>query len=226
MKKILLLLAVLLSVLSASGQPRSRSQMHGDRHDYVQRDDRRKKDRPRKDRIKDDHLRDGRLKDAARRKDVRRRDDRRHMPPRDNMRRKDFRGDVNCVGDWQELWNGCHVRLIVGKVRICNYDGDMVLQGDEVVLLSTGCYLVRNGDLWHIHERNGDRTMIHGSEIICWPDEFYCVRLGDQWHVYDYKGDRLFNVWGHEVVRMDNGLFRCRRNDRYYYYDIHGDERN
>lgn len=169
--------------------------------------------------------------------------------------------EVVCKGDWQELWNGRHVRLLNDKVYICDADGDRLLWGDEVILLSSGNYMVRSGDYWRIYRHDGDRTSIYGNEILCWENGTYCVRLSEMWRVYDAAGDRVgnvwsqdyiellpngyylyvmsdryyvaddrgervFNVWGDSVELMKNGLFRCRRNGRYYYYDAAGNERN
>lgn len=178
-----------------------------------------------------------------------------HQGPHDMHRR-----DVYCTQDWQELWNGRHVRLQGGKVRICKRDGDILLRGDEVILVPSGSYLVRNGSDWRVYDEDGDRTSIHGDEILAWHDGFYCARQSGTWRVYDSDGDRLFglwsnqyieqlwngcflyqrdsrfyvadrhgdrifNVWGDDITLMDNGLFRCRKNGHYYYYDIDGNEK-
>lgn len=167
---------------------------------------------------------------------------------------------VYCTDDWQELWNGRHVRLQGGKVRICKRDGDILLRGDEVILTNNGEYLVRNGNDWRVYDEDGDRTSIHGDEILSWRNGFYCVHQGSTWRVYDSEGsrlstvwsnqyieqlwngcflyqrdnrfsvadrhgDRIFNVWGEDIYLMENGLFRCSKNGRYYYYDIDGNER-
>lgn len=133
---------------------------------------------------------------------------------------------VYCTKDWQELWNGRHVRIKGGKVRICKRNDDVLLKGDEVILLYSGNYLVRNGSDWRVYDEDGDRTFIHGREILACPDEYYCVRqANDRWRVYDRNGDQVFNVWGEEIELMHNGLFRCIKNGRVYYYDKDGNER-
>ena len=134
---------------------------------------------------------------------------------------------VYCTEDWQELWNGRHVRIKGGKVRICKRNDDVLLKGDEVILIYSGNYLVRNGSDWRVYDEDGDRTFIHGREILVWPDEYYCVRqTDDRWRVYDRNGDSVFNVWGEEIELMHNGLFRCVKNGRVYFYDKDGNQRH
>lgn len=147
----------------------------------------------------------------------------RHREPRHREPR--HRKDIPCVKDWQKLWNGCHVRLLNGRVSVLDYDGDTVVRGDEVVLLYNGCYKVRVGDLWRIYDRNGLTTSISGHEILAWPEGLYCVRFSDFWRVYDSRGDRLTHVWGEYVEIYDRDLIRCVRNGRSYYYDFQGNER-
>lgn len=148
--------------------------------------------------------------------------DPRHGQPRpDRMLR-----DIHCEGDWQELWNGCHVRLMNDKVYILESDGDRLLWGDDIWLLPSGQYKVRRGDYWRIFDREGGITSIYGEELMAFPNGFFCVRFGGMWRVYTPDGDRLTGAWGDEITLMSNGLFRCLRNDRYYYYDTDGNQRD
>ena len=55
--------------------------------------------------------------------------------------------------------------------------------------------------------------------MILLPNGFYKVRNGDFWRVYDERGESLFEVWGEEVILLDDGLFRCYRAGMYFYYD-------
>ena len=99
------------------------------------------------------------------------------------------------------------------------------MRGDEVVLLSNGCYKVRTGDIWRVYDSHGSTTSISGHEIIAWPNGLYCVRFSDFWRVYDEDGDRLTNVWGDSVELYGRNLIHCRRSGRSFYYDFHGNER-
>ena len=89
----------------------------------------------------------------------------RHFDHRDNPRFNEPRGhsghgfrhsEIRCTRDRQDLWNGCHVRMKVGRVYVYDRD-DRLLWGDEVVLLPNGCYKVRNGSFWYVHNHHGDR---------------------------------------------------------------------
>ena len=133
--------------------------------------------------------------------------------------------DIPCTYEWQELWNGCHVRLSEFRVNILDRDGSRVVSGEEVVLLGNGSYLVRNGDIWRIYDWRGGFTTISGHEIHLWPNGLYLVRFSSSWRVFNPRGDRLTNVWGDRVELMANGLIRCKRAGRYFYYDEAGNER-
>jgi hypothetical protein len=43
--------------------------------------------------------------------------------------------------------------------------------------------------------------------------------------VADASGDRISGIWGDHVELMDNGMYRCTRNGRNYFYDERGNER-
>lgn len=141
------------------------------------------------------------------------------------QRRRSHWNKTYCVKDWQELWNGCHVRISNGRVSVLTMAGDGVVRGDEVILLPSGYYMVRSNDRWRIYDPAGVTTSISGEEIIAWPNGLFCVRLGDFWNVYDSYGDRVGNAWGDHVELMDNGLICCYRSGMYFYYDRQGNER-
>ena len=100
-----------------------------------------------------------------------------------------MRPEVRCVQDWQELWNGCHVRLKVGRVYVYDRD-DRVLWGDEIVLLPNGFYKVRNGSFWHVYTYNGDRLgNVWGDFVELMPNGlFHCSRAGLSLY-YDIRGN-------------------------------------
>lgn len=133
--------------------------------------------------------------------------------------------DIPCVREWQELWNGCHVRLSEFRVKVVDHNGSTVVSGEEVILLRNGSYQVRNGDIWRIYDWRGSHTSISGHEILLWPNGLYPVRFGSSWRVYTPEGQRLVSVWGDRVELMRNGLIRCERAGRFFYYDDRGNER-
>ena len=136
-----------------------------------------------------------------------------------------IRREVACVEEWQYLWNGCHVRLLLDQVYVYDDRDNRIIGGDEVYLLPNGKYKVRKGSYWRIYEKNGDMTFVSGDDIRYWHPGYYAVRSAGSWHVCDAKGDRIFGVWGDSVELMDNGIFRCSRGGHYYYYDSEGNQR-
>ena len=93
-----------------------------------------------------------------------------HIPPQQHQRPPVFHDQVTipgspndkksrkvyCTQDWQQLWNGNHVRIKGDIVIICKQNDDILIKGDEVILLPTGNYLVRNGNDWRVHNEDGD----------------------------------------------------------------------
>ena len=147
--------------------------------DRMTRADRDRRDRPRGDRgrfdrDRMDHGRAGRGDMAPRRSPG--------QPPRTSIR---------CDKEWQRLWNGCHVRVLtIGKIAICEADGDRILQADEVFLLPNGYYKIRNGAFWYVCEADGDRIFeIWGDEVTLMEGGiFRCLRAGT-YHYYDAAGN-------------------------------------
>lgn len=98
--------------------------------------------------------------------------------------------EVHCTGDWQELWNGCHVRLRFDKVYIYTPSGDRVLSGDAVVLLPNGYYNVKKGEYWRIYDPKGDRVFnVWGDRVELMENGiFRCYRNGLVKY-YDVRGN-------------------------------------
>lgn len=177
MKKIVILLMVLLSANFAYGQPRHHS--NGQRHHGIE------------NRSRSNHR-------SGSRSEYRIRDNRSHgrhnRPARGvvvNHAVPAIRSQVLCVGDWQTLWNGCHVRLKSNRVHIYLASGDRLLSGDEIILLPNGLYLVRSGSFWHLHDTVGDRVFNVWGDAVELMDNgiFRCYRNG-----YYYYYDQFGNV--------------------------------
>lgn len=136
-----------------------------------------------------------------------------------------IRVEIACVDEWQDLWNGCHVRLdLVGQVSVYDNRDNRIIWGDEIYLLPNGNYKVRRGSLWRIYERDGDMTFISGDEIQYWPSGYYCVRFGSLWRVYDPKGDQVFGISSRNYIeQLWNGCFLYEQGGNYYVADRKGD---
>ena len=164
MKRELLILALLLSVTGASGQQHHSHHGNSARQEFRNQDIHGKKV----------HHHDGPIRDD------------RH---RDHLRRGK-RPDVLCVRDWQELWNGCHVRVNQFGVSVMDRRDNRIVRGEEVILLSSGDYLVRSGGFWRVYTEHGDRLRnVWGDLVELMPNGlFRCVRAGIT-HFYDLDGN-------------------------------------
>ena len=177
MKTQVLSIALLLSVVCASGQPRHNPNGAPPPPEYQHHDVRGHRrphhdtppPPPRRDRHHDrDHHRHGR------------------------------RVDVLCVRDRQQLWNGCYVRVNQFGVSILDRRDRRILRGDEIILLASGDYKVRSGGFWRVYNNRGDRLVnIWGDsvELLIGDGLFCCIRAGIT-HYYDLDGnERHFRVF-------------------------------
>ena len=99
---------------------------------------------------------------------------------------------VWCTEDYQDLWNGCYVKLTNGKVYV--KDGSStVLYGDEVALLYNGCYKAKQGNMWYLFDSEGDKVSgVYGEEILYYPFNYVACKKGSGvWYVYRCDGEKL-----------------------------------
>ena len=166
MKTHLLVLALLLSVTGASGQ----------QHHNIHRDPARQEVRHQDNRGHHRHHHGGP-----------RREDRHHV--RDHHRHGK-RVDIICVHDWQELWNGCHVRVNQFGITIMDRRDNRIVRGEEIILLASGDYLVRSGGFWRVYTAFGDRLgNVWGDSVELMRNGlFRCIRAGNV-HWYDLNGN-------------------------------------
>ena len=113
-----------------------------------------------------------------------------HLHENIERRQVQPRFEVRCVRDWQELWNGCHVRIKLDRIAIYNAQGDRLIWADEVSLLPSGLYKVRNGEFWYIYSSAGNRLgNVWGDDIDVMPNGlFRCHRAGMLFY-YDTLGN-------------------------------------
>ena len=97
--------------------------------------------------------------------------------------------ELECRYEWQELWNGCHVRIKLDKIYIYDAYDTKVVSGDKVILLPNGLYKVYNGAFWHVHAPSGERVSnIWGDEVDLMSNGvFRCYRAGSYVY-YDPDG--------------------------------------
>ena len=102
------------------------------------------------------------------------------------------RKTVWCTEDYQDLWNGCYVRLTNGRIYV--KDGySTVVYGDVIGLLYNGCYKVRQGNMWYLFDANGDKVSgVYGQEILYYPFNYVACKKGSNvWYVYRCNGEKL-----------------------------------
>lgn len=121
-------------------------------------------------------------------------DARHHRPHHDRGRhRHGRRADILCVRDWQQLWNGCHVRVTQFGVSILDRRDRRILRGDEIILLASGDYKVRNGGFWRIYNERGDRLVnVWGDSIELMRDGLFCCIRAGITHYYDLNGNERY----------------------------------
>ena len=167
MKKFLLILAMMLAAVSAPAQYSShRSGHHQSVHQSQRRSSR--------------HSGRAMKKDKGHRHELHKKG--RHI--RKNP-------EIYCDRDWQELWNGCHVRISLDRISILTQSGDRLIWADEVILLPSGLYKTRNGNFWYICSPTGERIdNLWGEFIEAMPNGiFRCHRAGI---------DLYYDAWGNE----------------------------
>ena len=210
-RAILILLSMLLMVIGASGQNRQHQNGRENQHRFEQRDQRgRKGDRGLQDKRK--QHKDRNIHDVMRRqRNNHGQRNNRHRNQNMSHGRGDSHGHVDrhgsgsgnsyrsrsrevyCTEDRQELWNGCHVRVKMGRIHIITRLGDRLVWADEVILLPTGHYLTRNGDFWYVLTEYGVRLgNVWGDFIELMPDGiFHCQRAGINFYYDQYGNERL-----------------------------------
>lgn len=133
-----------------------------------------------------------------------------------------LRKAANCAEDGQDLWNGCHVRLVSRYVYI--YEGNnRILYGDKVRLVYNGYWIVSKIGYEYLYTPDGQYTGVYGEEIADYPWNSFAVRkYSDIWYVYNTDGSRLgFYSEGIPLVYR-NGCWAARHGDYLYAYDQNG----
>jgi len=110
------------------------------------------------------------------------------------------RKSIACTENYQDLWNGCYVRVLnEGKVYI--YSGNRYfLYGDEINLLYNGYYSVKRGRTWYLFDSEGKKINgVYGTEMTYYPFNYIAARKGENlWYVYNCDGEKL-NFYSHTV---------------------------
>lgn len=128
-----------------------------------------------------------------------------------------------CTDDYQDLRNGCTVRLI-GRTVYIKRDGYTILYGDEINLLYNGYYRVRRGSTWYLADPDGDLVSgIYGKQILYFPWGYVTVeRSSGYWDVYHCSG-RKVDIYSDESPYIyANGCWGVIHGRYIYVYDSDG----
>lgn len=102
------------------------------------------------------------------------------------------RKSVSCNENFQDLWNGCYVKINGSKVYIYE-EGSSILYGDEINLLYNGYYRVKRSGTWYLFDPKGNSVDgVYGKQILYYPWGYVAVqRSAGYWDVYNCNGRKL-----------------------------------
>jgi len=128
------------------------------------------------------------------------------------------RKTVWCEENYQDLWNGCYVKISNGG-RVYVYSGNStVVYGDEIGLMYNGYYSVRNGSTWYLYDENGDKVSgVYGEELLYYPFNYVTCQKGrNLWYVYRCDGEKL-SFYSEENPRIcSNECWIVKQGSKWY----------
>ena len=130
-----------------------------------------------------------------------------------------------CTEHYQDLCNGCQVRLSGKKVYIYR-NGYSILYGDEINLLYNGYYRVRRGNTWYLADEDGDLVSgIYGKGIRYYPFGYVSVmRSSGYWDIYHCSGRKLETYSYENPLMFGNGFLCVKQGSYWYAVDQDGDK--
>ena len=130
-----------------------------------------------------------------------------------------------CTEDYQDLRNGCTVRLN-GRTVYVKRDGYTILYGDEINLLYNGYYRVKRSGTWYLADPDGDLVSgIYGKQILYYPWGYVAVeRSSGYWDVYHCSGRKLDFYSDKSPYIYSNGCWGVIHGRYEYVYDSDGDQ--
>lgn len=128
-----------------------------------------------------------------------------------------------CTEDYQDLRNGCYVRIISRRVYIYN-NGSSILYGDEINLLYNGYYRVKRNGTWYLADPDGDLVSgIYGKQILYYPWGYVAVqRSAGYWDVYHCSGRKLDFYSDESPYIYHNGCWGVKHGNKWYGYNQEG----
>jgi len=130
-----------------------------------------------------------------------------------------------CTEHYQDLRNGCQVRLSGSRVYIYR-NGSSILYGDEINLLYNGCYRVRRGNTWYLADEDGELVDgIYGKEILYYPWGYIAVQLSaGYWDVYHCSGRKVDFYSDESPYIFWNGCWLIKQGSHWYACNADGDK--
>ena len=130
-----------------------------------------------------------------------------------------------CTEDYQDLRNGCTVR-IKGRTVYIYDNGYSILYGNEINLLYNGYYRVKRSGTWYLADPDGDLVSgIYGKQILYYPWGYVAVeRSSGYWDVYHCSGGKVDFYSDEGPVIFANGCWGVRHGKYWYAYDSDGDQ--
>lgn len=130
-----------------------------------------------------------------------------------------------CTENYQDLRNGCTVRINSNRVYIY-YNGSSFLYGDEINLLYNGYYRVKRSGTWYLADPDGDLVSgIYGEQIYYYPWGYVTVqRSSGYWDVYHCSGRKLDFYSDESPLIYSNGCWGVRHGKYWYAYDKDGNQ--
>ncbi len=127
------------------------------------------------------------------------------------------RKSVRCDENFQDLWNGCYVKII-GRTVYIYRDGSSILYGNEINLLYNGYYRVNRNGTWYLMDPDGNTISgIYGKEIRYYPWGYVSVlRSGGYWDVYHCSGRKVDFYSNESPYIFWNGCWLIKQG-RYWY---------
>ena len=132
---------------------------------------------------------------------------------------------VFCNEDWQDLWNGCCVRLSGSRVYVYR-NGSSILYGDEINLLYNGYYRVRRSGTWYLADEDGELVDgIYGKDIVYYPYGYVAVlRSSGYWDIFHCSGRKVDTYSYENPLIYHNGCWGVKQGSTWYACDGDGDK--
>jgi hypothetical protein len=133
------------------------------------------------------------------------------------------RKSVDCVDNYQDLWNGCYVRTS-GRTIYVYRNGSSILYGDEINLLYNGYYRVRRSNTWYLADEDGDLVSgIYGKQILYMPFGYVTVqRNSGHWDIFHCSGRKVECYSQESPYIFRNGYFLIKQGSYWYAVDDTG----